>query len=162
MQNAKDTFFEMLRDRVAAADASLTVVVRGTVRPAVVVEENELVSETPRLDCYVLRWAEASVDSQAPLPVVQQRCEIHFATAGSGAGMDRGRKLGSMEATLQGALARTPQSVGKKSFSALVTGGAVVEMGTKIWWSAPIALQKKDDGRAVAVDVWSYQEAGEA
>lgn len=41
-QNAKDTFYVTLRDRLAARNADRTVVVRGATRPAVVVEENEM------------------------------------------------------------------------------------------------------------------------
>ena len=44
MQNAKDTFYELLRGRLAALNPDRTVVVRGVVRPGVLVEENELVS----------------------------------------------------------------------------------------------------------------------
>lgn len=165
MQNAKDTFFEMLRDRVGA-DASLTVVVRGDVRPAVVVEENELASTVPRLNCYVLRWTQSAVDSNGPMPLEQMRCEIHYSTAGSGAGMDRGRKLSSLDEALQRALQQTPRSAVKKNFEALGNGGEAVQMSSMVWWgdvslepvkTADVALE-----RIATVDVWSYQEAGEA
>ena len=42
MQSAKDTFYVTLRDRLAALNPARTVVVRGMVRPGVLVEENEL------------------------------------------------------------------------------------------------------------------------
>ena len=56
MQNAKDTFYEVLRSRLAALNASRTVVVRNITRPGVMVEENELSSEQVRGDCFRLRW----------------------------------------------------------------------------------------------------------
>ena len=44
MQNAKDTFYVTLRDRLAAVNPARTMVLRGVTRPGVLVEENELAS----------------------------------------------------------------------------------------------------------------------
>jgi hypothetical protein len=49
MQRAKDTFYITLRDRIAALNPARTVLVRGVVRPAVLVEENELAVDFPPL-----------------------------------------------------------------------------------------------------------------
>src|ERR1700728_5143686 len=102
MQNAKDTFYEVLRDRVAAANAALTVVVRGVVRPAVVVDENEIVSAAEVRDCFRLRWTSLKLDAEGAAPLVAMQCEIRYATAGTpgAGGLDRGRVLGSMDAAL--------------------------------------------------------------
>ena len=44
MQNAKDTFYVTLRDRLAAVNPARTMLVRGVIRPGLLVEENELAS----------------------------------------------------------------------------------------------------------------------
>jgi hypothetical protein len=44
MQNARDTFYVRLRDRLAAVNPARTMVLRGVTRPGVLVEENELAS----------------------------------------------------------------------------------------------------------------------
>ena len=56
MQNAKDTFYVTLRDRLAALNPARTMVVRGVTRPGVLVEENELVSAYEPVDVFCLRW----------------------------------------------------------------------------------------------------------
>src|ERR1700753_2539878 len=100
MQNAKDTFYEVLRDRVAAANAALTVVVRGVVRPAVVVDENEIASAADLRECFRLRWGGLSVSVEGAASLVSMQCEIRYATAGSesAGGLDRGRALASLDA----------------------------------------------------------------
>ena len=42
MQNAKDTFYLMLQSRLTALNPSRTIVVRGVLRPGILVDENEL------------------------------------------------------------------------------------------------------------------------
>ncbi len=42
MQNAKDSFYEVLRARLSALNPERTVAVRGVTRPGVLVDENEL------------------------------------------------------------------------------------------------------------------------
>ena len=44
MKNAKDTFYVALRDRLAAVNPARTFVLRGVVRPGIMVVENEMVS----------------------------------------------------------------------------------------------------------------------
>ena len=56
MQNAKDTFYMTLRDRLAAVNPARTMVVRGVTRPGSLVEENELVSADQPVDAFCLRW----------------------------------------------------------------------------------------------------------
>jgi hypothetical protein len=167
MQNAKDTFYEVLRDRVAAANAGLTVVLRGVLRPAVVVDENENAGAAELRDCFRLRWTSLRVDSQGPAALVAMQCEVRYATAGSAGagGLDRGRTLASMDAALAAAVG-TAQSAIKKNFAALADGGVVSELGSRIWWSDVVFGVLAEDAaelkRVATVEVWSYQEAGEA
>lgn len=168
MQNAKDTFYGVLRDRIAAADAALTVVVRGVVRPAIVVEENEIAGVAEMRDCFRLRWIGLRVDAEGAAPLVAMQCEIRYATAGSqnAGGLDRGRFLASMDAVLATVIGAVPQSIVKQNFVSLVSSGSVAEMSSQIWWSDVVfGASTEENGelrRSATVEVWSYQEVGEA
>ncbi|MFC6646175.1 hypothetical protein ACFQBQ_11395 [Granulicella cerasi] len=163
MQNAKDTFYEVLRARLASVNPLRTAVVRGSVRPAVVVEENELSEVALPLDCFRLRWVGVSVDARGALPRVAMRCEIAYATAGTSErqGMDRGRVLAAMDAELLQMVNAEPRDAVKQSYAA---AGATT-LGTKIWWSAVTFGEVKvaDDvvSRVATVDVMAFEEAGE-
>jgi hypothetical protein len=165
MQNAKDTFYEVVRDRVAAANAALTVVVRGVVRAAVVVDENEIVSAAELRDCYRLRWTNLRV-SEGAAPLVAMQCEIRYATAGSAGGLDRGRVQAAMDGVLAGVIGLAPQSAVKKDFAALAGGGLASELSSRVWWGDVVfGVLEEDAGelrRTATVEVWSYQEVGGA
>jgi hypothetical protein len=165
MQNAKDTFYELLRNRLAAVNPERTVVLRGVTRPAVIVTENELLSSAVLPDCFHLRWMGATVTNGA-LPLAALTCEIGYETAGTNAGgMDRGRTLAAMDAELLFSLTMAPCTTAKQNHSALANGGTVTDMQTNIWWGPPEfsgATSKNDRlQRTVRVAVMSYQEAGE-
>jgi hypothetical protein len=167
LQNAKDTFYEVLRARIAAANPERTIVLRGVTRPGVLVEENELVTTSTLPDCFRLRWAATTVTAGGAMPVVALRCEIDYETAGTAlnGGMDRGRALGAMDAELAGAVNATPQFTPKQSYAALARGGAAVAMNSNVWWSdaelGATTLREDRVGRTATVVVMSYQEAGE-
>ncbi len=56
MQNAKDSFYMALRTRLAAINPERTILLRGAVRPGILVEEAEApFSQIPN-DVFVLRW----------------------------------------------------------------------------------------------------------
>ena len=166
MQNAKDTFYEVLRSRIAAGNPERTIVVRGLIRPGVLVEENELVTAVTPPDCFRLRWTKASVDAASALPVVMQECEVLYESAGSAMnGMDRGRALAAMDRELVAAVNAIPNRAEKQNYSALANGGAAVAMNTNIWWSevvlGPVQLKSDRVARSATVMVMSLQEAGE-
>jgi hypothetical protein len=169
MQNAKDTFYVTLRDRLAELNPARTMVVRGVTRPGVLVGENELVSADVPVNVFCLSWAGLSVDAQGALPLVTMVCEIRYATdgdAGNG-GMDRGRLLAGMDAELAAAVSAAPQHVGKMNYSASagMSGAAPVAMATNVFWSdvsfgaAVVSGERLE--RIASVSVFSYQEAGE-
>jgi hypothetical protein len=168
MQDARDTFYVVLRGRLAALNPARTIVVRGQVRPGILVEENELATTMQPTDAFCLRWTAMSVDAFGPMPLVATECEIHYATdgtAGNG-GMDRGRLLAAMDGELAAALGAAPQSAIKMNYSRLAAAGAApVAMGTNIFWSQPkfeAAISTSERlARVAAVQVFSYQEAGE-
>lgn len=163
MQNAKDTFYTTLRDRLAAINPARTIVVRGVTRPAVLVEENELPTETVPIDTFRLRWVGLKVDSSSALPLVTMACEIRYATDGSSGsgGMDRGRLLAGMDAELTTALSKAPQNTAKTNYSS----ASAVAQATNIFWadvtlSAAVTTGERLE-RVATVEVFCYQEEGE-
>jgi hypothetical protein len=166
MQNAKDTFYTTLQSRLAALNPSRQIVVRGALRPATLVDENELPSAWVPVDTFRLQWTKLQVTSASPLPWVALECVIHYATDGSAGngGMDRGRLLAAMDAELASALSTAPHAVPKLNYSA-ATAGAPVTMATNIFWADPVfspttATDERLE-RAATVQVFAYQEAGE-
>lgn len=169
MQNAKDTFYVALQTRLAALNPARTMVVRGVMRPGVLVEENELSSAYEPVDVFCLRWTNARVDMQGALPLTALTCEIGYATdgnAGNG-GMDRGRLLAAMDAELASAVGTAPQSAVKMNYSGLAgeSGAPPIAMGTNIFWSdatfGKTAINGERLERVATIEVFSYQEAGE-
>jgi hypothetical protein len=163
MQNAKDTFYTTLRDRIAALNPARTVLVRGQSRPAVLVEENEFLSSFNHDDTFVLRWTNTRIDAQQGLlPLVTMRCEIRYATEGNSGngGMDRGRLLSAMDSELAAALNTAPQRAAKVNYA------NTAPTQTNIFWSDTVFASAETNGgqlsRTATVDVFSYQEAGES
>lgn len=167
MQNAKDTFYEVLQGKLAALNPERTIVLRGVVRPGVLVEENELLSAVALPDCFRLRWSVSSTDPNGVMPMVTLQCAIDYETAGTAmnSGMDRGRALAAMDAELQAAVNPLPRISSKVNYAGLAFGSAAVTMSTNIWWGQVVFGETviKDDrlARTATVSVMCYQEAGE-
>ncbi len=167
VQNAKDSFYEVLRDRLANANPDRTVVVRGVTRPAVLVDENETANVASQTDCFHLRWTATTVTVEGALPLIALECEISYATAGNpwNGGLDRGRTLGAMDAELLTAVGTFPQSADKKSYAALVQGGGPTAMRSRIWWSdlklGPAKVEADQVARTANIQVMCFEEAGE-
>jgi hypothetical protein len=167
VQNAKDTFYEVLRGRLAAVNPERTIVLRGVTRPGVLVEENELVTPVALPDCFRLRWTVSGVDANGAMPTVSMQCEIEYETAGTAmnAGMDRGRALGAMDAELQAAVDPLPRCAQKMNYAGLASGGAAAAMTTNVWWGevafGNTVVKENRISRTATVAVMSYQEAGE-
>ena len=163
MQNAKDTFYVTLRDRLAALNPSRTVQVRGALRPAVVVAENELEqTDAALVEAFVLTWKDTAVDSSEPMELCRAECAIDYATRGTPelSGMDRGRVLDAMDGELRRML--QPSAVVKQRFDV----SPEVVMATRIFWSAPVfgavGMEADRIGRTATVVLFALQEAGEA
>jgi len=163
MQNAKDTFYTTLRDRLATVNPARTMVVRSVTRPAVLVEENELPSDAVPVDAFRLRWTSLKVDPDGALPLVTMVCEIRYATDGSSGngGMDRGRLLAAMDAELASALSASPRSAVKTSYST----APPLPLNTNVFWGEvtfnPAAVAGERLERVATLEVFCYQEAGE-
>jgi hypothetical protein len=168
VQLAKDTFYAALRDRVAAGNASRTVVIRGLLRPGVVVAENELpgaaVDGIAPADAFSLRWTGLTIGTQAALPLVSMTCEVRYATDGATGmgGMDRGRALAAMDAELATAVSAAPQSASLLAVAEIAGGGASTETGTgtNVFWGdvafEPAVMRGERMERTAQIEVFSY------
>lgn len=163
MQNAKDTFYMTLRDRLAAVNPARTMVVRDVTRPAVLVEENELPSDAVPVDAFRLRWTSLKVDPDGALPLVTMGCEVRYATDGSSGngGMDRGRLLAAMDAELASALGEDPRSTVKINYATMPP----LPLNTNLFWgdvtfNAAVVTGERLE-RLATLEVFCYQEAGE-
>lgn len=166
MQNAKDTFYEVMRERLAAVNPDRTVVVRGSTRPAVLVEENELSEIRMPKECFVLRWKSLAVDLQGAETRCALLCEITYSSSGSKeqAGTDRGRVMAAMDSELLAMLAWPAKSV-KTNYAGLAYGRGATAMTTNLWWGAvklgELQVDLETLTRTARVEVMAFQEAGE-
>ncbi|HKF47958.1 MAG TPA: hypothetical protein VKB38_11425 [Terracidiphilus sp.] len=161
MQNAKDSFYISLRNRLAALNPERTVMLRGAVRPGILVEEAEAPLNQPPGDVFVLRWQGLGADVELASTLVAQECEIVYQTCGHQAfgGLDRGRILSQMDEELLTIL--QPLFTPKMNYAAQPPA----PMLTRIFWDEPVfspAVAQRDRiSRSVRVVVYSYQEPGE-
>ncbi|MGA2887659.1 MAG: hypothetical protein ABSE51_06370 [Terracidiphilus sp.] len=161
MQNAKDSFYIALRTRLAVVNPERTILLRGAVRPGILVEEAEApFSQLPN-DVFVVRWQGLGVDLDLVSTMAADQCEIIYQTCGtqSFGGLDRGRALSQMDEEL---IAITqPFYTPKLNYT--VTPPAA--MLTKVFWDepgfAPVVIQRDRLSRSANVMVYSYQEQGE-
>jgi hypothetical protein len=161
MQNAKDSFYMALRTRLVAINPGRTILLRGTVRPGILVEEAEApFSQLPN-DVFVLRWLGLGVDMDLGSAMVAGECEILYQTCGtqSFGGFDRGRSLSQMDEELVTILA--PFYTPKLNYASTPPSA----MLTQVFWDepgfGPIAVQRDRLSRSAKVTVYSYQEQGE-
>jgi hypothetical protein len=161
MQNAKDTFYITLRNRLTTVNPERTMTLRGVVRPGILVEEAESPAAQMPLDVFVLRWTKLAVDTQLPSVLASMTCEIHYATAGTqnNSGLDRGRALEKMDDELLQMLC--PSSTAKMNY----TQAPAAQMGTNVFWSQATfgaeRTTRERVGRVATVEVFAFQEQGE-
>jgi hypothetical protein len=161
MQNAKDSFYMALRTRLTSINPERTILLRGTVRPGILVEGAEApFSQLPN-DVFVLRWLGVGVDLDLASAMVAEQCEILYQTCGtqSFGGLDRGRSLSEMDEELTTMF--QPFHTPKLNYTATPPAA----MLTQIFWNepgfGPIAVQRDRLSRSANVTVYSYQEQGE-
>ena len=161
MQNAKDSFYMALRTRLVTINPERTFLLRGTVRPGIVVEEAEAPFSQLPSDVFVLRWQGLGVDVELASTMAAEECEVLYQTAGtqSFGGLDRGRALSQMDEELLAML--QPFFTPKSNY--LPTPPAA--MLTQVFWDepafTPIVTQRDLLSRSAKVTVYSYQEQGE-
>ena len=161
MQNAKDSFYVALRTRLVAINPERTVLLRGAVRPGIVVEEAEAPFPQLPTDVFVLRWLGLGVDEDLPSTMVAEEVEILYSSLGtqSFGGLDRGRALSAMDEELVGML--TPFWTPKLNYTATPAAA----MLTSVFWDeavlGPVTAVRDRLSRTARVVVYSYQEQGE-
>lgn len=161
MQNAKDSFYAALRARLATINPNRTILLRGVVRPGIVVEEAEAPFRQMPNDVFVLRWLSLGIDADLPSTMAVEECEVLYQTCGtqSFGGLDRGRALSAMDEELKAML--QPYFTPKLNY----TVQPPAPMLTKIFWDeatfGPVTTQRDLLSRSAKVLVYSYQEQGE-
>ncbi len=130
MQNAKDSFYMALRARLAVINPERTILLRGAVRPGILVEEAEAPFGQFPSDVFVLRWLALGTDMNLDSALMAAECEIVYQTCGcqSFGGLDRGRALSAMDEELLAML--QPFSTPKLSFTATPPAA----MLTQVFW----------------------------
>jgi hypothetical protein len=150
-----------LRTRLAAINPERTILLRGTVRPGILVEEAEApFSQLPN-DVFILRWLGLGADLDLASTMVAEQCEILYQTCGtqSFGGLDRGRLLSVMDKELTAML--QPFYTPKLNYTVTPTA----TMLTNVFWNepgfGPAVVQRDRLSRSANVMVYSYQEQGE-
>lgn len=161
MQNAKDSFYMALRTRLISVNPERTILLRGTVRPGILVEEAEAPFSQLPDDVFVLRWMAMGADLNLDTTMAALQCEIVYSTCGSQSfdGLDRGRALSEMDEELLAML--QPFWTPKMNYQATPPAA----MLTKVFWDepafSPVAVERDRLSRSAAVMVYGYQEQGE-
>jgi hypothetical protein len=161
MQNAKDSFYMALRNRLTTINPERTFLLRGAVRPGILVEDAEAPFSPPPNDVFMLRWLGLGMDLELGSAMAAEECEIVYQTCGtqSFGGLDRGRTLSEMDGELVAML--EPFYTPKLSY----TTTPPAAMLTRVFWDEPgfgqVVTQRDQLSRSVKVMVYSYQEQGE-
>ncbi len=161
MQNAQNTFYITLRNRLAALNPTRTIYLRGVTRPGILVESNELVKPQPPSDVFIVRWTWLHNDPYLPAVLLQMECEIEYVSEGTpgNLGMDRGVLLTEMDAELLSIL--QPACTQKMNYAQ----APATQMETQIFWTEatfqPVTVERDRLSRMVTVSVFSYDESGE-
>jgi hypothetical protein len=161
MQNAKNSFYLALRNRLAALNPERTIMVRGAVRPGILVEEAEAPFNQLPNDVFILRWLGHGADIDLASTLVAEECEIIYNTCGcqTFGGLDRGRALTQMDTEALSIL--QPFSTPKMSY----TAQPPVALLTQVFWDepvfSPVVTVRDRLTRSAKVMVYSYQEQGE-
>lgn len=131
IQDAKDTFYMALRDRLVVANPQRVMLVRGALRPGILVEEAEPAPSEPPLNVFVLRWTQTRENALLPAAMSMVDCEILYGTSGTEAacGLDRSRLLSEMDAELAAML--QPSSAPVLD----LTQSPAAATGTTVFWA---------------------------
>jgi len=161
MQNAKDSFYVALRTRLIAINPQRTILLRGAVRPGILVEDAEAPFAQLPDDVFVLRWLGLGIDMDLDSTMTTEECDIVYQTCGtqSFGGLDRGRALSQMDEELRSMI--QPFYTPKLNF----TNQPPAAMLTQVFWDepalSPVVIQRDRLTRSAKVQVSSYQEQGE-
>lgn len=161
MQNAKDSFYMALRNRLTVVNPERTIMLRGATRPGILVEEAEAPFNQLPADVFVLRWLGTGADVDLASTLVAEECEILYQTCGceTYGGLDRGRSLSQMDEELVALL--QPFYTAKLNYASTPPAALL----SNVFWDeaafTPRVTQRDRIARSAKVVVYSYQEAGE-
>ena len=161
MQNAKDSFYVALRDRLAVLNPARVMTLRAVQRPGILVEEAEAQTAELPNDVFVLRWAALTALQNMPSLLAGIGCEVHYASSGTLAlfGLDRGRAVEEMDGELLQIL--QPMCTQKMRYTAT----PAVAMQTQVFWTEPVFVATETVRnqliRVAKVTVFAFQEPGE-
>jgi hypothetical protein len=161
MQNAKDSFYIALRDRLAAVNPARIINIRGVQRPGILVEDAEAPKDELMNDVFVLRWSSTVIIQDVPYLFMSLQCDVHYAACGSqiNAGLDRGRALTQMDRELMTIL--QPTCTPKVQY----TASSAVPLQTNVFWAepvlGPITTRRNQLLRTATVALFAFQEPGE-
>lgn len=150
-----------LRSRLAMTNPQRTVLVRGAIRPGILVEEAEGPFSQLPTDVFILRWLGLGFETDLDSMLVAEECEIVYQTCGSGSfgGLDRGRFMTAMDRELMNMV--QPCCTPKLCFTATPPAS----LKTQVFWDdpifSPVVTQKDRLSRSAKIMVYSYQEQGE-
>jgi hypothetical protein len=161
MENAKDTFYITLRNRLATLNPQRVIILRGLQRPGILVEEAEAVVPQMPADAFMLRWTGLTVDAQLPSVLAEMTCEVYYTTGGTqtNVGLDRGRALAEMDAELLSIL--SPNCAQKMNYTQTPT----TAMDTQVFWTEPqfqpTTTLRERLTRVAKITVFAFEEQGE-
>ncbi len=162
MQNAKDTFYIALRNRLNLLNPLRTIVIRAVQRPGIIVEDAEAPEAELMNDVFTLRWTSLAILEDVSACMSSIGCEIEYATSGTQAAssLDRGRAIAEMDRELLMILEpKRAQKVNYTSMPASV-------LQTQVFWSEPqfgkLTICRNQLRRLTTTQVFSFQEAGES
>ncbi len=161
MQNAKDSFYIALRNRLQTLNPARTIRVRGVQRASLLVEDAEAATMEMLEDVFILRWTTAKQVEGMPTPLWALGCEILYQTSGTlaNAGLDRGRSFSEMDRELTELL--KPSWTPKMRYTATSTS----QMLTNVFWTELEFGQATSDRNALRrvakATIYSFEEAGE-
>ena len=161
MQNAKDSFYIALRNRLQVLNPARTVRVRGVQRASLLVDDAEAPTMEPLEDAFALRWTTTMQVEGMPSMLSALGCEVHYRTSGTlaNAGLDRGRALSEMDAELVTIL--QPSWTPKMAY----TTTPAVKMLTNVFWTeadfSATIVDRNALGRIAKVTVYEFRESGE-
>lgn len=160
MQNAKDSFYIAMRDRLAIINPMRVLTIRAVQRPSLLMEEAEAPMIEILNNTFVIRWTTAASIANQPGSLVSLGCEFHYASSGSqtNLGLDRGRELSELDREILAML--QPSTTPKYTY---VTMPAEA-LQTNIFWTdvilEPVQTVRDQLVRVARIIVFSLGEKG--
>lgn len=163
MQATKDTFYLTLRDRLAQAYPTRTILFNGSTRTAMIVLENDQPSVAARQnDTFYVEWGEVRAVQPSTSKLMAMECRVSYGSAGTDAigGLDRGRVVAEMDSELLAIC--SPCLTEKFDY----TGASPVDLGSTIFWSVPTFQPSKAAPNCLAheatITVYFFPEVNQA